>query len=73
MQWEPGAGGGFSSAPAARFYLPRDPDLHRPDVATQRADEHSLLHLVRNLIELRKNNAELGTGPFGFAIFTITQ
>ncbi len=63
MQWEPGAGGGFSSAPLAQFYLPQDPDPHRPDVATQRADEHSLLHLVRDLIQLRKNNAELGTGP----------
>jgi glycosidase len=63
MQWEPGAGCGFSSAPPARFYLPPDPDPHRPDVATQRADEHSLLHLVRDLIRLRKNNAELGTGP----------
>jgi len=63
MQWEPGPGAGFSSAPPGRFYLPLDPDPHRPDVATQRADEHSLLHLVRDLIQLRKRNAELGTGP----------
>jgi glycosidase len=63
MQWEPGPGAGFSSAPSERFYLPLDPDPHRPDVATQRADEHSLLRLVRDLIRLRTDNAELGTGP----------
>jgi alpha-glucosidase len=63
MQWEPGPGAGFSTAPPDRFYLPLDPEPDRPDVATQRADEHSLLHLVRNLIRLRKDNAELGTGP----------
>jgi glycosidase len=61
MQWEPGQGAGFSTA--GQFYLPLDPDPARPDVATQRADEHSLLHLIRDLIRLRKDNAELGTGP----------
>jgi maltose alpha-D-glucosyltransferase/alpha-amylase len=63
MQWEPGQGAGFSSAPPGRFYLPLDPDPGRPDVATQRADEHSLLSLIRDLIRLRKDNPELGTGP----------
>jgi maltose alpha-D-glucosyltransferase/alpha-amylase len=63
MQWRPGPGAGFSSAPDARFYLPLDPRPDRPDVATQRADDHSLLHLIRDLIQLRKDNAELGTGP----------
>jgi glycosidase len=63
MQWEPGEGAGFSSAPPARFYLPLDPDPGRPDVATQRAGEQSLLNLIRDLIRLRKDNPELGTGP----------
>jgi len=63
MQWQPGQGAGFSTAPASQFYLPLDPDPRRPDVATQQADEQSLLHLVRDLIRLRKDNAELGTGP----------
>jgi glycosidase len=63
MQWEPGQGAGFSTAPAERFYLPLDPDPARPDVATQRAGEQSLLHLIRDLIGLRNDNAELGTGP----------
>ena len=65
MQWAPGPGAGFSAAPPDRFYLPLDPDPDRPDVATQLADERSLLHLVRDLIRLRKDNAELGTGPAG--------
>jgi glycosidase len=65
MQWEHRSGGGFSAAPPDRLYLPLDPDPGRPDVATQRADERSLLHLVRDLIRLRKDNAELGTGPAG--------
>jgi alpha-glucosidase len=66
MQWEPGPGGGFSIAAPDRFYLPLDPDPDRPDVVAQRADGRSLLHLVRDLIRLRKDNAaELGTGPAG--------
>jgi len=65
MQWEPGPGAGFSTAQPDRFYLPLDPGPDRPDVATQQADEHSLLHLVRDLIRLRKDNAELGTGSVG--------
>lgn len=53
MQWEPGPGAGFSTAPEDELYLPLDPDPDRPDVATQRADEGSLLHLVRRLVALR--------------------
>lgn len=53
MQWEPGPGAGFSTASESDFYLPLDPSPERPDVATQRADEGSLLHLVRRLLALR--------------------
>ncbi|PYC77238.1 oligo-1,6-glucosidase [Streptomyces tateyamensis] len=62
MQWDATAGAGFSTAPAAEFYLPLDPDPDRPDVATQRADPDSLLHLVRRLVRLRRDTPELGTG-----------
>jgi glycosidase len=65
MQWGPGPDAGFSGAPPDRFYLPLDPDPGRPNVATQRAEEGSLLHLVRELITLRRGNAELSTGPQG--------
>ncbi|NHA70163.1 alpha-amylase family glycosyl hydrolase, partial [Phycicoccus flavus] len=60
VQWEPGPGAGFSTAPEDRFYLPLDPDPARPDVATQRADEGSLLHLVRRLVALRHGTPALG-------------
>jgi glycosidase len=62
MQWDAGPNAGFSTAPAARLYLPVDPDEGRPTVAGQRADENSLLHLVRDLIALRRAHPELGPG-----------
>ena len=60
MQWDQGTNAGFSAAPAGRLYLPVDPDPGRPDVAGQRADETSLLNLVRELIALRRAVPELG-------------
>ncbi|GGZ37552.1 alpha-amylase family glycosyl hydrolase [Streptomyces poonensis] len=62
MQWDDGPGAGFSTAPADRFYLPLDPSPDRPSVAAQRADDTSLLHLVRRLIALRDSTPELGSG-----------
>ncbi|MEV4612629.1 alpha-amylase family glycosyl hydrolase [Kitasatospora sp. NPDC049258] len=59
MQWDAGPGAGFSTA--TDLYLPLDPAADRPDVATQRADESSLLHQVRHLIALRRTHPELGT------------
>ncbi|NGN68405.1 oligo-1,6-glucosidase [Streptomyces sp. A7024] len=60
MQWDATPGAGFSTAPPESFYLPPDPAPDRPDVASQRAAEDSLLHQVRRLIELRKSAPELG-------------
>ncbi|MFE7632904.1 alpha-amylase family glycosyl hydrolase [Kitasatospora sp. NPDC057518] len=60
MQWTPGPTAGFSSAPPERLYLPVDPDPHRPDVLSQRADPTSLLHTVRRLIALRRAHPGLG-------------
>jgi maltose alpha-D-glucosyltransferase/alpha-amylase len=37
-----------------------DPSPDRPTVAAQRADDASLLHLVRRLIALRRTTPELG-------------
>jgi maltose alpha-D-glucosyltransferase/alpha-amylase len=62
MQWNQGSNAGFSTAPADELYLPLDAEPGRPDAATQRADEHSLLNLVRDLIALRRENPELGPG-----------
>lgn len=61
MQWERGENAGFSTAPADRLYFPVDPDDDRPDVASQRADPDSLLHLVRRLVAMRKSAPELGS------------
>jgi maltose alpha-D-glucosyltransferase/alpha-amylase len=62
MQWDSGPNAGFSAAPATRLYLPVDPDRGHPAVAEQRADQNSLLHLVRDLIALRRAHPELGPG-----------
>ena len=59
MQWAPGAGAGFSSAPEDRFYLPLDPAPERPDVETQRGDPGSLWHQVRQLVALRRSEPAL--------------
>lgn len=62
MQWDSSPNAGFSAAPAASLYLPVDPDKDRPTVAGQRARSDSLLHLVRDLIALRRAHPELGPG-----------
>jgi maltose alpha-D-glucosyltransferase/alpha-amylase len=62
MQWDSSPNAGFSGAPAARLYLPIDPDGDRPTVAAQRADPGSLLNTVRDLIALRRAHPELGPG-----------
>lgn len=60
MQWDEGPNAGFSTAAEDRLYLPLDPSPDRPTVSDQRADEASLLHLVRRLIALRRSAPELG-------------
>jgi maltose alpha-D-glucosyltransferase/alpha-amylase len=60
MQWDASPNAGFSTAPADRLYLPIDPDENRPTVSAQRADEGSLLHLVRRLIAMRRAAPALG-------------
>ncbi|MBI1351930.1 MAG: oligo-1,6-glucosidase [Actinomycetales bacterium] len=60
MQWDGTANAGFSTAAASELYLPIDPDPARPTVLAQRDDPGSLLHLVRDLIALRKDEPALG-------------
>jgi glycosidase len=62
MQWNSRPNAGFSTAPAARLYLPVDPDPGRPTVASQRTDQDSLLNTVRDLIALRRAHPELRNG-----------
>ena len=61
MQWEPGAGAGFTESARP----------HRPvvggagvSVAEQLEDPDSLLHRLRGLIQQRKAHPELGTASF---------
>ncbi|MFD5632556.1 alpha-amylase family glycosyl hydrolase [Streptomyces sp. NPDC127077] len=60
MQWDDSPNAGFSTAPSDRLYLPLDPSPDRPTVAAQRADDTSLLRLVRRLVALRTGAPELG-------------
>ena len=60
MQWDDTLNAGFSTAAPGALYLPIDPDPHRPTVQAQRADRDSLLHLVRELVELRAAEPPLG-------------
>lgn len=60
MQWTADArNAGFSDAAPGDFYLPLDSDKNRPDVATQENNPDSLLHFVRKLIRLRRDNPAL--------------
>jgi len=59
MQWDASKFAGFSSAEP---WLPIHDDFERRNVAAQRADESSLLHLYRALIALRAAHPALARG-----------
>jgi alpha-glucosidase len=61
MQWEPGAGAGFTSVEP---WLPVGPDAKWRNVEAQRADPTSLLWLYRDLIDLRRRTAALRAGDY---------
>jgi maltose alpha-D-glucosyltransferase/alpha-amylase len=61
MQWDEAPNAGFSNADPSRLYLPIDPSPDRPTVAAQESDPSSTLHLVRDLIALRRATPALGT------------
>lgn len=60
MQWDSTPNCGFSAAAPEALYLGIDPDEDRPTVAAQMADEGSLWHWVRSLLELRAAHPALG-------------
>ncbi len=53
MQWDDSPNAGFSSAPSEKLYIPVDPDICRPTVKNQSADENSLYNEVKRLIDVR--------------------
>jgi maltose alpha-D-glucosyltransferase/alpha-amylase len=60
MQWDDTPNAGFSTAAPDALYLPIDPDPDRPTVSAQHLDSDSVLHLVRNLLTLRRQEPALG-------------
>jgi maltose alpha-D-glucosyltransferase/alpha-amylase len=66
MQWDTSINGGFSSAEPSMLYSPVIDDniFGYPvvNVVNQRADESSLLNILRSQIEIRKANPILGHG-----------
>ena len=62
MQWEAGPGAGFTR-PGVRPWLPIG-DAAAHNVADQRPDAGSMLNLARDLIGLRRENADLSGGTY---------
>jgi alpha-glucosidase len=61
LPWEPGPGAGFTTGEP---WLPLGEDAAVRNVATQRNDPDSLLHLYRALLELRRRTPALVRGAF---------
>jgi alpha-glucosidase len=62
MPWSARSGGGFT-APGVEPWLPFG-DLTAANVAAQREDPDSVLHLCRDLIALRRREADLRAGAY---------
>jgi alpha-glucosidase len=62
MQWTPDPGAGFTPD-GARPWLPLG-DVRARNVADQRGDRGSVLHLVRDLIALRRDRPDLRRGGY---------
>lgn len=61
MQWDATANAGFSSV---KPWLPVERNFHEKNVAIQRDDPASLLHLYHRLIQLRKADESLSLGAY---------
>lgn len=61
MQWDTSTNAGFSSARKEDLYIMQDEEgMKTINVASEEADENSLLHEVQDLIEIRKEHSALG-------------
>ena len=63
MRWDAGPNGGFC-APGVEPWLPLADGVVGADVATQRADPGSILHLVRALLAVRRSHPALADGSY---------
>ncbi len=61
MQWDDSPGAGFTRGEP---WLPFAADARQRNVAAQRADPHSMLALVRHLLELRQASPALNAGSY---------
>ena len=61
MPWTDAPGRGFTTPDATPWLAFGDPAIN---VAAQRADPGSTLHLVRDLIALRRGNLDLSSGAY---------
>ena len=59
MQWDGSTNAGFSSAPKEKLYIQMDESIDRPTAASQMADETSLYHEIKNLINIRQSHKAL--------------
>ena len=59
MQWDNSVNAGFSTAPKEKLYVPQDESADRPTVEKQMADENSLYHEIKKLIQIRKEHKAL--------------
>ena len=59
MQWDDTINCGFSTAPVKDLYLPVDTAPDAPTAAAQEKDSDSLLHVVKDVLTLRKSRDEL--------------
>ncbi len=65
MQWDGGENLGFSRGGADKLYLPVDPQPGNATVAAQEADPDSMLNHIRRVLNLRRDNPDLGNcSPF---------
>jgi alpha-glucosidase len=63
MQWDAGPNAGFCP-PDVTPWLPLADDYEKVNVAAERADRGSLLHLIRRLLELRRATPALAIGGY---------
>ncbi len=59
MQWDDSLNAGFSAAPKDRLYIRQDDSADRPTVKAQMAEENSLYHEIKKLIEIRQAHKAL--------------
>ena len=61
MQWDSSKNLGFSTAEKELLYLPVDDSENAPTVSKNAAEPHSLLNFIKEVIQIRKSDEDLGS------------